>query len=270
MKKILAVFLLTLFVLSCEKDKSNRDLAIENMYVPLISKVLIDGETFIEYSYNESNLLTEEKSRYHYTKHTYDNINRLVTSDFYMDIRLASSNYSVLQDAMNRTEWVNPENTARMILHLLKYNTLKNTVSVSLIRPDGSKDSTEYLYEDGRIVKRTGYYNGSVSNYIDYYYDDKGNVLKETRYNVSLSGDAELSTTTEYEYDNMNNPYRSFKRLLTPGIFTNPNNIIKETYTIYFDIDPSVDKVSVKRYSYEYNNAGYPVSVNGSTVYVYK
>ena len=87
---------------------------------------------------------------------------------------------------------------------------------------------------------------------------------------MSSAGIAELMTTTEYEYDNMHNPYQSFKRLLTPGIYTNPNNITKETYTIYFDIDPSIEKVQITENSYDYNDMGYPIKVNGDTEYVYK
>ncbi len=64
------------------------------------------------------------------------------------------------------------------------------------------------------------------------------------KYNLASNGIAELSTTTEYEYDNMHNPYQSFKRLTNPGVFTNRNNIIKETYILNFDVDPSIEKVT--------------------------
>lgn len=270
MKKILVIFSLSLFFVSCEKDKNDKQLFIENTDMPLISKVLIGGETYMEYSYNAANLVTEEKSKFHYAKHTYNDINQLTTSDFYWDMRIASSNSSVLQAAMNRNEWVNPENTPKSISHLLEYDNSKHIVRVSYNRSDGSKDLVEYLYENDRIVRRTGYYNGSISGYIDYFYDDNGNLLKEARYNTSTTGNAELSTTTEYEYDNMHNPYLSFKRLIIPGVNTNPNNITKETYTIHFDVDPSIEKVQIKQNSYEYNNMGYPVKINGSTEYIYK
>ena len=87
---------------------------------------------------------------------------------------------------------------------------------------------------------------------------------------MSSAGVAVLSTTTEYEYDEMHNPWKSFRRLLTPGIYTNPNNITKETYTLHFEVDPWIENIQVKEYSYEYNEKGYPVKVNGLTQYVYK
>ena len=84
------------------------------------------------------------------------------------------------------------------------------------------------------------------------------------------SGIAELWTTTEYEYDSMHNPYQAFKPLMSPGKFTNPNNIIKETYTIHFEVDQWTQKVQVNNNSYEYNDKGYPIKVNGDAEYVYK
>jgi len=87
---------------------------------------------------------------------------------------------------------------------------------------------------------------------------------------VLPTGIAELTTTTEYEYDNMHNPYQSFERLTTPGVFTNPNNITKETYTLNFDVAPSSEKVQITRNTYEYNDKGYPLKVNNLTEYVYK
>jgi hypothetical protein len=114
------------------------------------------------------------------------------------------------------------------------------------------------------------YWQNELSHYIDYFYDEKGNLIKETQYRALSAGAAELLTTTEYEFDNMQNPFLSFKRLLTPGRFTNPNNIVKETYTGYFEVDKQTPSVSVRSNSYEYNDRGYPVKVNGEAEYVYK
>ena len=267
MKKIVVIFFLSLLLVSCEKD---RQVIIENTDIPLISRVLIGGEIYMEYTYNAENLVTEEKNKFHYAKHTYNDINQLITSDIYWDMRIASSNSTTLEAAMNRKEWVSPENTPKSISHVLEYNNQKHIIRKSFIRSEGSSDIVEFLYEDDRIVRATGYYNGSISGYTDYLYDNKGNITKATRYNMSSSGTVELSTTTEYEYDNMHNPYQSFKRLITPGLYTNPNNITKETYTINFDVDPSIEKVQIKENSYEYNDMGYPIKVNGLTEYIYK
>ena len=268
MKKLAFAFFFSLIFFSCEKDKQ---LIIENTDIPLISKVLIGGETYLEYSYNEANLVTEEKSKFHYAKHTYNDMNQLITSDFYWDISMASSDSRVIEAAMNRKEWVSPKNTPKSISHKFEYNSKQQLIRISYIRPSVNiSDFMEFQYDNDRIIRVTGYYNNSISGYTDYLYDDYGNIIKQTKYFVSSAGIAELSTTTEYEYDNMHNPYQSFKRLITPGIYTNPNNIIKETLTINFDVDPSIEKVQITENSYEYNDMGYPIKVNGLTEYVYK
>jgi hypothetical protein len=60
----------------------------------------------------------------------------------------------------------------------------------------------------------------------------------------------------------MKNPYLSFRRFMTPGKYTNQNNITRETYTIHFDVDQWTEKVQVQNNTYEYNSSGYPVKVN--------
>jgi hypothetical protein len=268
MKKMALMFFFSFIFFSCEKDKQ---VIIENKDIPLISKVLIGGETYLEYSYNEANLVTEEKSKFHYAKHIYNEKNQLIESDFYWDISMASNNRSVIEAALNRKEWVNPDNTPKSISHKFEYNSKQQLIRISYIRPlVNITDFVEFLYENDRIVRATGYYNNSISGYTDYLYDNDGNIIRQTKYFVSSAGIAELSTTTEYEYDNMQNPYQSLKRLITPGIYTNTNNITKETLTINFDVDPSTEKVQITENSYEYNDMGYPIKVNGLTEYVYK
>jgi hypothetical protein len=269
LKTIAFIFFFSLVFFSCEKDKIDKQIIIENTDIPLISKALIGGEIYMEYSYNSANLVAEEKNKFNYAKHTYNEINQLIKSDFYRDMRYPSSNSSVLEAAMNRKEWVNPDNTLRSISHKLEYNNNGQLFRKSYISPSGDITSiVEFLYEKDRIVRVTGNLL-SGSGYTDYTYDDKGNITKQAIYFISSSGIAELSTTTEYEYDNMHNPYQAFKRLLTPGIYTNPNNITKETYTIYFEVNQWTQKVQITNNSYEYNDKGYPIKVNGLTEYVY-
>jgi hypothetical protein len=177
----------------------------------------------------------------------------------------------VLEAAMNRKEWVSPENTPKSISHKFEYNSKEQITRKYYIRPSVNiSDFMEFQYDNDRIIRVTGYYNNSISGYTDYLYDDYGNIIKQTKYFISSNGITELSTTTEYEYDNMHNPYQSFKRLITPGIYTNPNNISKETCTLNFEVDPSIEKVQITENTYEYNDKGYPVKVNRLTEYVYK
>ncbi len=268
MKKIALLFFISFMFFSCEKDKL---VTVENTDIPLICKVLIGGEIYMEYSYNDANLVTEEKNKFRYSKHSYNDMNQLITSDFYWDVSMASSDSRVIEAAMNRKEWVSPDNTPKSISHSLEYNSESQLIRKSYIRPSSNiPDYQKFLYENDRIIRITGYYKNSISSYTNYIYDDNGNITRQTKYIVSPAGIAELTTTTEYEYDDMHNPYQSFKRLINPGIYTNPNNITKETYTLNFDVDPSIEKVQITENTYEYNALGYPVKVNGLTEYVYK
>ena len=268
MRKKLLIYIIPLCFISCE---NYNQLIIENTDIPLISKVFIGDEIYMVYSYNDANLVTEERSKFHYSRHTYNYNNQLIASDFWWDERIASSSFSVLEEAMNRKEWVNPDNTPKSISHFLEYDGAKQIVRKSFIRTSGeNNDMLEFQFENDRVVRSTGYYNNSISVYTDYQYDERGNLTRQTRYTVSSAGVPELSTTTDYEYDNMHNPYYSFRRLITPGIYTNPNNITKETYTLNFDPGPSIEKVQVTEYKYLYNANSYPKKVNGETGYVYK
>ena len=57
---------------------------------------------------------------------------------------------------------------------------------------------------------------------------------------------------------------------MIPGIYTNVNNIINETYTINSNTVPASNKIQVTGNSYAYNTNGYPVSKNGNVSYIYK
>jgi hypothetical protein len=268
MKNLTFLSLLLLILIACEKDEH---LIVENTVIPLLEKVVFGDVVYLEYTYNDANLLFEEKSKFHYTRHSYNDINQLVKSDFYWDISMASSDISVIEAAMKREEWVNPDNTPKSLTHSLEYNNNGQLIRKSYIRPSASNpEYNEFSYENDRISRQTMYWENRISGYIDYIYDERGNLIRETKYYVSAEGVTELLTTTEYEFDGMNNPFQAFKRLMRPGKYTNPNNILKETYTIHFNVDQWIEKVQITSNTYEYNDAGYPVRVNGEIEYIYR
>lgn len=268
MKKIAIVLFFSLLFFSCGKEWP---LIVENTDILLLSKVLIGGESCMEYMYNDANLLTEEKSKFHYTKHNYSHNNLLSTSEFYMDPAMFSSNSTVVEASMNRKEWVNPDNTAKSLTKGFEYDGNEQLTRITFSRPSVSNSEfSEYTIENGRIIRQTMYWQNVKSYYIDYKYDENGNLTKESKYYVSSSGNEELLTTNEYEYDNMHNPFQAFKRLMAPGKYTNPNNILKDTYTIFFEVDQWTQKVQITNNSYKYNDSGYPVQVNGEAEYVYR
>jgi hypothetical protein len=260
-------FVFQLFVLcvatSCEKEIT---LKTENAGVPLISKEIYSDDLVTEFTYNEQNLLKEKKSKWFYTRYNYDSNNSLTGYDLYEDPGIYSSNWATAEAAMNRTEWVNAENTE--ISGKASYS-YKNQIpeSLTILRiPGGVQYKSAFQYDDkGRIVQIVLYDEEEASGNIVYTYDARGNVIKE-----ELFANDELFVTRSFEYDKKNNPFKVFRNLLIPGINTNANNIITATQILENNDDPSVETVQVTESSYEYNDKGYPVKMNGYVRYEYK
>ena len=80
--------LLATILLSCQKDNLEIDMKTD---VPLIRNVVIANQPFYEYSYNYDNLISAEKSKFNITKYIYNDKNQLVTTDYYSDNDLLSS-----------------------------------------------------------------------------------------------------------------------------------------------------------------------------------
>jgi hypothetical protein len=260
-------FVLLLFVLlalvSCDKEITP---TVENVGVPLVVKEIYGDDLFHEYTYNEQNLLKERKSKWIYTLYHYDVNNWLTSVDMYEDQRIYSSNWVTSQAAMSRTDWVTPENTEKSARTIYTYrNQFLESITVLRI-PGGAQNKSTFEYDDnGRIVNEFFYSAGEIAGRIEYSYDEYGNVSKEEQY----YGEA-LSSTRLYEYDNKHNPYAAFGHLLTPGIYTNANNIIKETQILANNTDPNIETVHVNESVYEYNDQGYPVTKDGFIRYEYK
>jgi hypothetical protein len=264
--KIFYLILIPFMILgSCVKEKEPQ---IENENIPLLSKELYSDDLYFEYTYNEANLLKERKTKWSYTYYSYNNDNQLVSYDMYEDLRIASSDWETAQQAMNRTDWVTPENTEISGRGTYSYSHDKLTKVTVARLPSGSKTYVTFEYDlNGRIGKKVFYYNNQPSSFIEYSYDEKGNLILETHKDI-VDGNPVISITEEYEFDDKNNPYKAFKRLMLPGEYTNENNIVKRTMTLFFDVY-GVDKVQVTESTYEYNLQGYPIKKNNMVRYEY-
>jgi hypothetical protein len=248
---------------SCQKEIAPKT---ENTGMPLITKEIYGNDLNTEFIYNEQNLLKERKSRWFYTLYHYDADNRLTRADLYDDPGIYSSDWVTAQAAVNRTEWVNPDNTRLSGIATYKYNNqFLESITEERIPGDVQNKSTFFYDNNGRIVNRVFYSAGEVFGKIVYSYDVSGNVIKEEQY----YGDV-LSSTRLLEYDNKHNPYAVFRNLLVPGIYTNENNITRDTQILAHNTDPNIETVQVTVSVYKYNDLGYPVTQNGFIRYEYK
>lgn len=257
-----AILFILMVLFSCERI----EFPVGDTNGRLLKQVSAGGEVFYEYTYNSSDLIREEKSKFHYSKYSYNRKNQLIQADHYFDLRMASSNWYVLEEALKRTEWVSPENTDRSTWSTYEYD-LKGRLEKVVNHTNDNY--SRYTYEGERIVKRTSYHENKASVFDLYYYDETGNLVKTERYHILANGETELTTTTEYEFDNKRNPYLTFRKLLTPGQHTNTNNIIKETYTLYFEVDDFIQPIQVTTYEYIYNSDGFPLKRSDGFEYIY-
>lgn len=251
---------------SCEKELLNSP---ENPDMPLLTKEIFSDELFNEYTWNDRNLLIEAKSKYFYTSYSYNSENQVISYDMYEDSRIYSSDWTTAEAAMHRTEWVSPENTEISGRGFYSYKQGKLAkIEVQRFLND-SKNSSEYeLDNNGRIGKQTFIYEEKPSGYIEYQYDNSGNLILKKHFYL-VNGQAVLSASTAYEFDTKKNPFKAFQRLLIPGKYTNENNIVKETLTLDEAV-PGVDQIQVTESSYEYNELGYPVLKDNMIRYEYK
>ena len=265
-KILSSLFLLSLF-LSCDKD-NDEFVPSDNQNIPLISKEYYSDELIQEYTYTDDNLLFESKGKWSYIVHSYDKENKLLSYDMYNDLGMASSDWETAQQSMNRTEWVTPENTK--INGRANYYYEKNRLSkIEVTRlPGGTKSSTTYEYDDnGRISKRIYYNENQPSCFAEFHYDENGNLVTEIKKEI-IDGVPVMMVKTEYEFDDKNNPYIAFQRLLRPGENANKNNIVRSVQTLYFDA-PLAQKIRETNNTYEYNSEDYPIRKNDSYTFDY-
>lgn len=274
MKLIMCGMLFISIILSCKKEEIGtvgNGGKSSGSYVALLSNVLVDNQPSYEYVYNDSNLVIQVKSTFDYTLHHYNKLGQLATSEFYGNDDILSGDPQVSQAAINSTALVTATTCKKGGVMTYTYNDNSQLIKTVYSRPSsGGTESSEFNYGGGsRITRQTMYWESTVTGYIDYSYDNNGNLTKETLYNIPASGVAEMITNTQYVFDKESNPFKATSKLQIPGINTNLNNIVKEIYTIHFSTGGS-DNVQTTETTYGYNSMGYPVSKNGNTAYVYK
>ncbi len=256
----------TAILFSCKKDP----LVVANNESTLLSQLVIDNQPAFQYKYNGAKLISEEDSRYNLVLHQYNDNNQLVSTDYYANYEILSIDPAVSEAAMKREEWVTPVQSYKSGSIKYEYNGNAQLTKMIYTPISGSVQYSEFKYDtDNRINKQILYWESNQTGYIDYTYDADGNLIKEDLYSATTGGTGVLCSTTTYEFDQKLNPFRSSSRLMTPGISTNINNIIRETCAIHVPAGKGSDVVEVTQTSYKYNANGYPSSKNGNMQYIY-
>lgn len=133
-----------------------------------------------------------------------------------------------------------------------------------------SRQSFEY---NNRKITKVNLYDATnkLTQSTTYTYDNKGNVAQEDYYSYqgfAAGPTAQLLHRKTYQYDTKNNPYQIYNALGVPGLYTNPNNLVKVNTTSYANA-PGVPENDITETVYIYNQAQYPVQVDGAYEYFY-
>jgi len=234
----------------------------EKHSTPLLRQIFIDSVQFSEFTYSNENRISEEKTKYLYMKYIYNDKNQIISSITYEDPSIVSSDSHILEAGKLRKEWINPESPTNGKQKAFEYN-----IQGQLMKMYELSGYCTYIYDSkNRICSQVFYQDEKVNRRIEYKYDKRGNLIKMCNYKIDEYGKLFLITSNEYEFDNKINPFKSFGIMMMPGKYTNCNNITQEVYTLYIMDN---QKQIIKNY-YEYNEMGYPVSVNKNMKYIYK
>ncbi|GAA4435019.1 hypothetical protein GCM10023091_10790 [Ravibacter arvi] len=253
-----------LFVVLCCADfvacKNNFD-AIFSIEGEKLGEVYYGNTKTQEFKYDNHGRLITDESKYSYYSYTYLSGKRRIVKKIYTDPGFLSSSSTIVNQTLNRKEWVNPLNTPQYAELRYEFDSGNR-----LVRSEEVTGYSEYEYgADGRIAVRKLYHNGAVTGMHKYSYDVRGNLIRREQY----SGGS-VSSVTEYQYDEMKSPYFGLIPDRLPGYNTSPNNIIHEKYTVYNYPKAGDESVLTNiALSYQYNSLGYPTERNDGVRFTY-
>ena len=251
----LLIIVVFLCFTTCKKEDKNENFCYSSS---LISQVNSGDLAVHGLTYNSNCLIYESTEPFSYKKFSYDAQNLL------KKVELAHS-FSAFSCAMSPGQSL--ESDPRKV-KISEYSEFEYDDALRLIKKSnyfinsGNSQLTSYQtydYENNQIVKlRTFNPQGLLTQYLDYKYDNNGNITRDDLYTNNLI--IKLGQTIIYEFDNKNNPYQIFVSEGIPGLYTNKNNIIKETSISYFG---TTESRTTRQNVYEYNILDYPVKING-------
>lgn len=245
-------------ITACSNDQEDNTMIRGN---DSIKSITSGGKTSSKFIYNNLGKIAEEQNLYFYKKHIYDGNGRLIKEEKAFDSAIYASTYQ------EKNELMTAENSTISGYSIFEYNqeaklkTIKNYNKKNAVFEYSSMMSLEY---DGANIAKRNLYNAenNITNLYAYEYDNSGNVIKEKYYSyLFIQGlKPKLISEVSYQYDDKNNPFKIYKDLGYPGLFTNTNNIIESNSTLYEEV-PGIDKYVTNKTTYEYNEKGFPVRI---------
>jgi hypothetical protein len=250
----LLIIVVFLCFTTCKKEDKNENLCYSST---LISQVNSGDLAVHGLTYNSNCLIYESTEPFLYKRFSYDAQNILSK----VEMAYSFNAFSCVMIPGQSLE-SDPRKAAVSAFSEFEYDdALRLTKKLNYFINSGNPQLTScqtYDYESDKIVKISSFNpQGQLTHYNNYTYDNSGNITRDDQYtNYSV---LELANAMIYEFDNKNNPYRVFACEGNPGIYTNKNNIIKETSVSY---NGTVESRNTRLNVYEYNSLDYPVKIN--------
>ncbi|MGV3589932.1 MAG: hypothetical protein ACO1OF_23190, partial [Adhaeribacter sp.] len=258
----LILFLVTLF--SCTEEKNVAPQAKNSWLIKEIKA--LSGKTATRFVYDASGKILETESLNYYNKFYYNQQGDLIKQENAIDPNSFSS--STLNQ---RTELMTAANAEISSYTLYEFNPNNQLITAKYYQ----KQNNAFIYTSRRsfeytdsLITRVNIHDATdrITQYNTFSYDSSGNVSKEHYYsspNQSAGATPQLIHTVTFLYDTKNNPFRIYRKLGLPGLYTNPNNII-EVQTTSFTNTPGIPQSSTAKNTYEYNAVDYPVKENSA------
>jgi hypothetical protein len=250
----LLIIVVFLCFTACKKEDKT-----ENLYYSdtLISQVNSGDLAVHGFTYNSNYLIHESTEPYMYKKFSYDTKNLLTK----VEVAYSFNPFSCSMIPGQSLE-SDPRKASISQYSEFEYDDgLKLKKKSNFFLNSGNPQLTSYQtydYVNGQIVKSSTFNpQGLLTGYNDYKYDDRGNITRDDQYTSTAV--IKLVNTKICEFDNKNNPYQVFAYEGNPGIYTNKNNIIKETSVSYND---TAEFSSTTLHTYQYNSLDYPIRID--------
>jgi hypothetical protein len=250
----LLIIVVFLCFTTCKKEDKNENLCYSST---LISQVNSGDLAVHGLTYNSNCLIYESTEPFKYKRFSYDAKNILKK----VEVAYSFNSFSCVMIPGQSLE-SDPRKAEVSQYSEFEYDhalrlTKKSNYFINSGNPKLTSFQT-YDYENNHMLKSSTFNpQGLLTQYHDYIYDDSGNITRDDLYtNNSV---IKLVQTIIYEFDNKNNPYQVFACEGDPGVYTNKNNIIKETSVSY---NGTAESRTTRLNEYEYNGLDYPVKIN--------
>ena len=145
-------------ILSCQKEEL---FIAGNSEVMFLSNVMLDDQPYYQYIYNDSNLVSEESSRFDYMVHHYNEKNQLVSSDYYWNKSIMNSDIKIIETTLSQSEMITSANGSKGGTFKYEYDANGQLTKIVCIRPQsGSSEYSVFTYNEiNRINRQILYWN---------------------------------------------------------------------------------------------------------------